>query len=244
MTHKNSNINCITDKARCSLTSSDTSSAIKNTTFQEEKVTITYYYDALCGWCYGFTDVFKKFQSHHQNSIEFKIVSGGLFLDKRIGNINTVAPYIKEGAYKSVEQVSGIYFGELFLEKLFGIGIEMNSLPPAIAMCVVKENKPEQAIYFAELLLKAVYRDGINSTNFKEYSPYVEQIGFNITDFNHLVTLEHYKNAALNDFAMFSQHKISGMPTLVVDNGIEKKTINNGYASFDDLDQRLSLFLK
>ena len=78
------------------------------------EVKLIYYFDALCGWCYGFSPVVSKLQETYKNKIDFEVISGGLFLGNRVGTVNDVAPYIKAGAYKSVESRTGVKFGKSF----------------------------------------------------------------------------------------------------------------------------------
>ena len=39
---------------------------------------ILYFWDAYCGWCYGFNKIFTKFYEKHSD-VEIEIISGGLF---------------------------------------------------------------------------------------------------------------------------------------------------------------------
>lgn len=238
-----SNANCDLETGICSSNNTSESSIETTSLLTKEKMKITYYYDALCGWCYGFTNAFKQFKEAHQNNIDFEIVSGGLFLGASIGKINDVAPYIKQGAYKSVEEITGVNFGKLFLNKLLGDGnIILNSLPPAIALCIVKKHKPQKRLKFAELLLNAVYKDGIDISNFNEYAPYLTQIDFDTTLFNNLTTQEEFKIAASKEFDSFSSQKLNGMPSLVIEYKNIKSVLSNGYASYSDLEKRLEHF--
>ena len=65
------------------------------------KTKILYFYDALCGWCFGFSTVIERLKSEFGHEFDFEIVSGGLSLGKKSGPIGEVSPYIKGGAYKS-----------------------------------------------------------------------------------------------------------------------------------------------
>ncbi len=220
-----------------------TKNEIKNTNTKTDTIKITYYYDALCGWCYGFKNEFHQFVEKHPE-IEFEIVNGGLFTGDRVGLINDVAPYIKQGAYKSVEEVSGVKFGEAFLEKLFGEGdVMLNSLPTAVAMCVVKENKPKEALKFANLLLTAVYRDGVNVEDVNVYERYLKEIDFDFDVFKAHAKEEKYLELVAKDYENFTQNKISGMPTLVVQEGVKRAFLSNGFAKANDLENRLQQFL-
>ncbi|NIJ45697.1 putative protein-disulfide isomerase [Wenyingzhuangia heitensis] len=238
------NYNCNTETGVCEVTSSQ-STLIESQKETTAKIKITYYYDALCGWCYGFTNAFKQFKEAHSQDIDFEVVSGGLFTGGRVGYINNVAPYIKQGAYKNVEQVTGVLFGKKFIDKIFGEGdILLNSLPPAIALSIVKENKPEKSVEFAELLLKAAYKDGVDLNNFEAYKPYLTIINFNIVTFNKKVTDEKYKRLAMADFDSFVKKQLGGMPTLLIEHKNKKGVLSNGYADYQELEKRLDYYLK
>lgn len=57
---------------------------------------LIYVYDALCGWCYGFSPIIKQFYKKHKNHFDsIQVVSGGMIRGERIGAIGEVAPYIK-----------------------------------------------------------------------------------------------------------------------------------------------------
>ncbi len=210
-----------------------------------EKIKITYFYDALCGWCFGFKNDFEKFKNKYQDQVEFNIINGGLFKGTRVGLINEVAPYIKAGAFKSVEQVTGVKFGDDFVSKIFGSGdIMLNSLPPSIALCIIRENLNTKVLEFSEMLLSAVYIDAINVENISDYKSYVEAIDYDFDTFSSKMQDPKYKMMALNDFGVFSQNKINGMPTLMVEHKNKKEFLSNGFANFNDLELRLETFLK
>lgn len=239
---KNKEYTCDTHTGICKPTEIETKQLDNN--IKNNKIKITYYYDALCGWCYGFKNEFKEFVSNNKNSIDFEVISGGLFLNNRVGYINKVAPYVKAGAYKTVEEVSGIKFGSGFINKLLGKGdVMLNSLPPAIALAIVKNSKPQKSLEFAELLLTAVYQDGINIEDINDYIPYLKTINFDFIDFSNKMKNPIYKELANNDFKNFVDHKINGMPTLVIEYQNKKTYLSNGFATSKELEKRLKIFL-
>ena len=110
--------------------------SIKNKEISNEEksdMKLIYYFDALCGWCYGFSPVMSKVQEKYSGKLDIEVVSGGLFLGKRAGGVNEVAPHIKAGAYKSVERRTGVKFGQTFLEDVLKNGnMTPYDLSPAI----------------------------------------------------------------------------------------------------------------
>ena len=216
----------------------------ETTTDNSSKVKLIYYFDALCGWCYGFSPVISKINQEYGDQLEIEVVSGGLFLGNRAGFVNDVAPHIKSGAYKAVEAKTGVKFGSVFLDDVFGEGkMVLNSLPPTIALSIVKEEKPEHALKFAELLLKAVYYDGLNPIDQDGLADCATTFGFNKEDFKRKLGEEKYRKATEAEFTKFRSSQYSGMPALVVLKDGKENLLSHGYSSFEAVKLRLEPFL-
>jgi len=210
----------------------------------QKKVKVTYFYDALCGWCFGIHPALSKLYQKHQHNVEFEVISGGLFLNENAGKINDVAPHIKNGAYKLVEERTKVKFGEAFLSDLLGKGDNtLDSLPPAIALCIVKESYPERAMEFAASLTRAVYEDGINSIDINTYTKYATKIGFAENIFQEKMHDKRYKTMAKQDFLSYQRSGVRGFPTLMIESQKGLSIMAQGQSSFSDMDRQLSQYL-
>ncbi|MCP9750107.1 DsbA family protein, partial [Ferruginibacter sp. HRS2-29] len=113
-----------------------------------EKPVLLYCYDAYCGWCYGFSPVIKKIAEEFKEELETEVLSGGMILPEKPVHIKVTAGYILN-AYKNVEELTGITFGEDYLWHIRNPEESdwyPNSEKPAIAMCIFKEYYPERAV--------------------------------------------------------------------------------------------------
>ena len=209
-----------------------------------KKVKVTYFYDALCGWCFGIYPAIAKLQKKYQSNVEFEVISGGLFLNERAGKVNQAAPHIKNGAYKLVEQLTEVKFGEAFLSDLFGKGENtLDSLLPAIALCIVKECYPEKAMAFATTLTRAVYEDGIDSIDINAYTKYATKIGFEESVFQQRMRDKHYHSIAQQDFHSYLSSGVRGFPTLMIESEKGATILAQGQSTFSEMDQRLAQHL-
>ena len=207
---------------------------------EKDKIKILYFYDALCGWCYGFSPVMEKVKASYADNFDFEIISGGLKLGVEAGPIGVVAPYIKAGAYKVVEQQCGVKFGDDFINGPLQEGtMILNSLQPAIALSIVKKLKPEKAFEFAAILHKAIYVDGLHPEHMEGYGSYAEKIGFSRTDFVASMYDESYRELAQKDFDISRRYGISGFPTLVGIKGDASFVISNGFVNFQSISSKL-----
>jgi putative protein-disulfide isomerase len=144
---------------------------------------LLYFYDALCGWCYGFSPVIQKAYEEYKDKMEFEVVSGGMIIGQRIGPIGHVAPYIKT-AFKDVESASGVKFGEKFINDVLEEGSTVfSSIKPGIALTVFKSYHPEKQVEFARRLHKAVYYDGIEPDKISSYKYLAEEYGMDPDEF-------------------------------------------------------------
>lgn len=240
----NANFNCDIETGLCepaSIHQQTKNATIINHTIKPK---IIYYYDALCGWCYGFSPVVKELHNYFKDKLDIELISGGLFLGNRTGNINEIAPYIKAGAYKSVETTTGVKFGEKFLSVIFGNGkMYLNSLLPSIALCIVKDQFPERQLEFGEILLNAFYTDGLNANDIVGIGKYASKININSEEFIVKMNEEKYKQMAEKEFEIFQKSNYSGMPTLVLQKENQEFLLSNGYTNFNNLKSKIENIL-
>lgn len=196
---------------------------------------IIYVYDALCGWCYGFSPVIQQFHKTYKDDLSFEVISGGMITGDRVGPIGEVASYIGE-AYKIVENRTGVKFGNDFLLNILKKGKTVfTSIPTAIALSIFKTYKNEHHIEFAAALQKAIYYDGLKPENYSGYGKIAERFELDANDFvsqmNQPIHLQH----AELDFKKSGDLGVTGFPTVFLeDNNIYHK-IANGYVPLDVL---------
>ncbi|GJM33382.1 MAG: DsbA family protein [Saprospiraceae bacterium] len=196
---------------------------------------IIYVYDALCGWCYGFSPVMERLAENYGERLHITILSGGMIIGERSGPIGKVAGYIGE-AYKTVENRTGIKFGKDFLEGILKEGTaEFSSLQPAIALCAVKELARDKSLEFAGLLQKAIYFDGIAPNELKDYVPYAQKVGINKEDFLAAMQNDRYLEQAKREFDVVQKLGIQGFPTLLLETEERLYRLTSGYLPYEQL---------
>ena len=202
----------------------------------QDNMKVIYVYDALCGWCYGFSEVMNQFSEKYKNTTDFEVISGGMITGNRIGPIGEVAPYIS-WAYKDVEKATGVKFGEKFLNETLKDGKAIfTSIPPAIAMSVFKTLMPDESIKFASKLQKAIYYDGIEPEKLEAYSAIAKSFGANEQQFLEAMKDTSNLKLAQNDFQKSKELGVKGFPSVfVLANGTYHK-ISSGYVSLKVLE--------
>ncbi len=203
------------------------------------RTTLIYVYDALCGWCYGFSPVMEKLHKNFSDDLDFEVVSGGMITGGRIGPIGEVAPYIRQ-AYRDVERATGVTFGPGFLEGTLAKGTALfTSEPPAVALCIVKAHQPHRALAFAATLQKAIYYDGIAPADLAAYGPYAAAFGFDAADFVQKMGQQAYQAQAQAEFAQAARWGVRGFPTVLLARDGKLTLLVNGFAPYERLAARL-----
>lgn len=209
------------------------------------KTKIYYIYDALCGWCYGFSPVISRFEEERKLEFDFEVLSGGMVRGPRVGPIGMVAPYIKE-AYKQVEQSTGVKFGPNFLSQL-NKGEEspvFDSVPPSKALIIFKHMQPAKQLAFASALQKAIYFDGIAPTDPEALAKVASGFGIDRDYFLKAMDTDEAGHKAAQEFALVENWGVSGFPAVVLDRGDQLFLAAKGYTPYEQFSQTVDNIMK
>lgn len=206
------------------------------------KSKIIYVFDPMCGWCYGFGKVMNEFKEKHQSTIDFDIISGGMVVGEREGPVGDFADYIL-GAYKRVEEYSGIKFGEAYLKELRTKKLWSSSVTPAIAVEVFKHFKPNDAIAFAHQVQQAYYVDGLDLRNDEVYKELIKSYDINETDFLTKLRSQEFKQKTTDTFGTVANWGISGYPAVILVHNQKYYAIAKGYTDLQTLTKNMQQVL-
>ncbi|MGG9964291.1 DsbA family protein [Ferruginibacter sp. SUN106] len=210
------------------------------------KPILIYCYDAYCGWCYGFSPVMKKIAADFTDQLEIEVLSGGMMIGESKMPIEKIGPYI-QSAYKRVEELTGIKFGEDFLwhtanpDKSDWV---MNSEKPAIALCIFKEYYPEQQVGFASDLQYALNYEGRDLDDDEAYRHLVEKYHLPEEAFYTKLKSEDYKEKAYYEFALCKQLSVDSFPQVLIQfNESKFYLLAKGYTAYEEVKERIERVL-
>jgi putative protein-disulfide isomerase len=216
--------------------------AVPGNSFHMMTPTLYYCYDAYCGWCYGFSPVISKVFEEYRASIAFEVISGGMILPKEPQPIGVMAGYIQK-AYKTVEERTGIRFGEDWRWHIFHpeeSDWHPNSEKPAIAMCVFRDYHPDLCVRFSAELQYALHYEGRDLTDDEAYRHLLEKYDIPETEFFQKLHDPAYKEKAYGDFSLVQQLKVTGFPTVFLQVSDAKLyLLSQGYTDYATLKKNL-----
>lgn len=207
------------------------------------KPKIIYCYDAYCGWCYGFSPVIKELWLKHREQFDFETISGGMIPKEATKHIGAIAEYI-QGAYHTVEQMTGVKFGKDYLWHIFNPDESdwyPNSEMAAIAMAIFRELYPDQTIAFASDLQYALYEEGRDLTDKEAYRHLLEKYSIDADVFYQKLASEAYKEKAYYDFSLIKQLRVNGFPSVFLQlEDAKLYMIARGFSTLEDVEQRIN----
>ncbi len=198
------------------------------------KDTIYYVYDPLCSWCYGFSPVIKKIKNTYEEQFDFQVISGGMQSGERKQPVSAIRDYLK-GAYKNVTERTGVEFGEQFMEVLEEGNRMLDSVPPSIALSIVKDLKPAETLNFAATIQEAIYYDGFNWNLVDAYFPYLEQYDIESEEFKQKFEDPLYKEKTLEDFKLAANFGVTGFPSVILKKEDKYYLIAQGFVPYEQL---------
>jgi len=209
---------------------------------QQIQPTIYYCYDAYCGWCYGFSPVIKRIWEEFKDRLPFDVLSGGMILNDEPKHFAPIAEYIQT-AYKRVEELTGIKFGEDFLWHVFhpeDTDWFPDSTKSAVAMCIFKEYYPDRAVEFAADLQYALNYEGRDLTDNEAYRHLLHKYNIPEEDFYTKLKSEVYLDKAYYEFALVKQLQVNGFPCVLLQVSDAKfYLLAQGYTDYETLRSRI-----
>lgn len=207
---------------------------------------LIYCYDAYCGWCYGFSPVIKKTAEQYHNKLSFEVLSGGMIPGENPKPVSITAGYISK-AYKHVEELTGIKFGEDYLWHIFNPDQSdwfPHSEKSAIALCIFKELYPDKQVEFATDLQYALHYEGRDLTDDEAYRHLLIKYSINTDEFFSKLKSEVYKEMAYYEFQLCKQLQVTGFPQVLLQISDSKfHLLAKGFTDYETLVKRIELVL-
>ncbi|HVG14475.1 MAG TPA: DsbA family protein [Chitinophagaceae bacterium] len=211
------------------------------------KGTIIYCYDAYCGWCYGFSKVITGIAREYKDKVDFDVLSGGMIMPETPQHFAPVARYVQT-AYKQVEELTGVKFGEDFLWHVFHpdeTDWYPDSIKPAIALCILKEYLPEEAVFIASDIQYALNFEGRDLTDNEAYRHLLDKYGIAPEEFYEKLKSEEYREKAYYEIALVKQLNVKGFPCVLFQVSDSKfYLLAQGYTDRETLERRLDKVLE
>jgi 2-hydroxychromene-2-carboxylate isomerase len=122
------------------------------------RVSVTYVFDAYCGWCYGFSATFRDFVARHAGEIDLTVIPGGLFVGELRVPMRELGYVARANA--SIAALTGATFGPAYAALVHDGSFVMDSREAARGFLALSDLIAGRDAELAAAMQSAFYVDG------------------------------------------------------------------------------------
>ena len=139
---------------------------------------LTYGFDPLCGWCYGFVPAMRAVRAAHPD-LAVRLTLPGLVTGERVGPYAEMAGYIR-GASQRLASVTGRAPSEAFFRTIKTPGVTGRSAPPCLVLAAARERDADAALDLAHGVIEAHFERGADLNDPATYPPLLAAAGLDM----------------------------------------------------------------
>lgn len=208
----------------------------------ERGITLYYFYDALCGWCYGFSPVLKMLAAKYTGEdVKLEVISGNMVPEEGAAPIGGMADYILS-ALPRLESMTGVEVGNAYKDVLREGTRVYSSGRPGRALAWWKSQQPGQQAAFAGYLQAGIFREGLPTDGDTLYRFVADQLGIEAEPLLQALDDQNIAYAASAEAQFARELGITGFPALVGLKQGKFYLLTRGYVSGAQLEATLEQF--
>lgn len=177
--------------------------------------------------------------NYFKDQIDFEIVMGGLRPGGGDAWNSDMKSFLK-GHWQHVEKASGQEFNHgLFDLETFNYDTE----PACRAIAIIKYLGANKALVFYRSIQHSFYVLNNDPNELEFYKPICDSLNIDFYKFSEIFNTSKGRALVNEDFVKTKTFGVSGFPTLLIQNGESTIPIARGYATFDDMKNRIEPLL-
>ena len=201
------------------------------------KPEIFYFFDPLCGWCYGMESVMMKIQKEFSEGYNFNIIPGGMVAKSTAQPISNMKDFLIN-AIPQLESTTGVKIEQPYYDQILNNEtVVLNSELPSQAFLLAKKHYKGEEVLLAKKIQDLLYQEGLDISKVESFK---EIEGLDINDLNSDIA-EDKMNEAFN---FTRQLGVTGYPTLLLKHQDKFYKVSSGYVSYEQLTEVLNNFLQ
>jgi putative protein-disulfide isomerase len=178
------------------------------------RATLTYAFDAYCGWCYGFGPALHEFVAANADRIGLRVLSGGLFTGSRALPV-AANPHIP-AANARIADLTGVSFGQGYARTLAEGTTVMDSTDAAAGLVALRRQDGTRALDAAAAIQRAWYIDGRSLSDPQVYRDVAAALGLDADAVADAYADPAIRTEAQADFREVRRLGVQAYPTLLL----------------------------
>jgi len=205
-----------------------------------DKTEIIYVGDPMCSWCWGISPELTKLRDHYrEKEVGYRILVGGLRPGGGDPWNEEMKSFLKEH-WGHVTEMSGQPFGYKLMEK---DEFNYDTEPSCRAVVAARPLVSEREMEFFEEVQRKFYVDSEDPNEDAFYAGICDQFDISNDDFLARFHSEEVKSETVEEFNLNRSWGVKGYPTVMLMHNDQLFLLANGYATFEQMDKRITSIL-
>lgn len=238
--HTTTDINECDIAGFCEIPAAPQSNPLANQKNESETIEVIYGYDALCGWCYGFSSELKKVIDTLGQKVKFTLINGGIFAGNRGLKMGEISSHIRKNM-PNVTQRTGVEFGQDFKSGVLNEeNYNYDSKKSSIAVMILRETHPQYVFDFSSKIQKAFFYDGLDIQSDDLYINLMKEYDIDSVDFMAKLDSQEYAKKIELEFQEAATIGFTGYPACAIRTRDGIVILNQGYMEAKALVSKIS----
>ena len=190
---------------------------------------LIYIGDAMCSWCYGFSNELDTIIKNNPN-FKLKLIMGGLRPNSSEKAID-MADFLKSHWVEINKRTNQPFSYDILKDANFIYDTE----PASRAIIVARTMNPEIEYDFFKAVQISFYRDNNNTNKLETYINIAAKFELDLNTFKIFFNSDEIKKRTQTDFKLSQQLGIKGFPSLVLKHNGNLTQLSNGYNEADNI---------
>ncbi len=202
---------------------------------QKQSAVIHYFGDPMCSWCYGLSPELTKLKSMFGDSVEWKLINGGL----RPYNTQTMADLegFLDSHWSEVSHRSGQAFNHSILKDHTFV---YDTEPACRAVYTIQQIKPEKDFEYFKRIQTAFYKDNKRINNGSVLADLASEFGVDKHQFLTLFESDSAKAGVREQFQLTQSRGVNSFPTVLLQLDDTFHQIALGHSTAEKMSKRIS----
>lgn len=205
----------------------------------KSEVTLWYFADPMCSWCWGFSPVLEKIKKTYGEELKIALMLGGL----RPGTTETITPESREEILHHWQAVHEMTGQEFNFNNPMPDGFIYDTELPSRAVIAVSEINPDVTLPFFKRVQEAFYIEQEDVTDETVLAKLAGNFQIEAKEFLERYNSDNVREKTLLHFQHTRQAEVRGFPTLVISTGKTFKMLSHGYRPYEDLRRDIDSWL-
>lgn len=178
---------------------------------------VLYVADAYCGWCFGFGPRLREFEAANRDRVDFRVISGGLFVGEGARPIGQY-PHIVE-ANARIARLTGVRFGVAYRAVIEQGTFVMDSAAAAAGLAALRSQDERRGIEYFHQIQRAFYGEGRSLSDPETFARIATASGLDPDRTKQMLASGDAAKLGRADFALARTLGATTYPTLLLVDG-------------------------